>query len=77
MSTRTERGADPEPEGAAADAGVTAEVLERIARMARDLEWLQKRWGPPQPRAPQEGQLGLPIDTADDARTDEPEGTTE
>jgi hypothetical protein len=74
VSVRTERDADPKPE-AAADAGVTGEVLERIARMARDLEWLQKRYGRPQPRDPQRGQLGLPIDGGDAERPDaEPEG---
>ena len=59
---RTERDADPTPEAAAADAAATAETLERAARIARDLEWLQKKWGPPQPRDPQRGQLGLPLE---------------
>lgn len=73
---RTERGADPEPEAAPADAAAAAETLERAARIARDLEWLQKKWGPPQPREPQRGQLGLPIDdgSGDD---DAPEGADE
>ena len=64
----TERDGDLDPVAEEAD----AERSWREARVRADLEALQKRYGPPQPRDPQRGQLALPIaGTTDDDDAEE------